>query len=307
MTSVGVTMFFDLKSLPDATDSVRPVDFYVKNGQTTLSQKCPLVILCDKATRPWIEEFRTRLAPGVETVYVERSLMDYEHYRLNHSIIKANRVGNSNYVGSRNTPSYCLTTMLKFQAIKTAHEIFPSASHYFWIDFGCAHIAKDAEVYLPKMLEKPNPKICCMYIHYRHTTDLRRMETYLSAGNPCALAATIFSVENSLVNSFYTRGLAIFYEMLSRGVGHNEEAVLIYLYDRFPEMFHLYYGDYYSTASNYHYVCRDYPAIKAFFLRNTIHCGRLDLARACVSNILESVSGGYLNLPNEELAFLATI
>ena len=157
------------------------------------------------------------------------------------------------------------------------------------------------------MLLKPNPKVCCMYIHYRHKTEVAYMETYLAGGNPCALAATIFSVENSLVNAFYTRGLSIFYEMLSRGVGHNEEAVLMYLYDRFPDMFTLYYGDYYSTASNYHFVCRDYGAIKAFFLQNAVRHGRTDLARTCASYILESVRGGFLTLPAEELAYLSAI
>lgn len=306
MTAVGVTMFFDLKSLPDATDAVRPVDFYVKNGQTTLSQKCPMVILCDKVTRPWIEEFRTKLAPGVETVYVERALKDYDFFSFNHPIILKNRVGNSSYVGSRNTPSYCLTTMLKFHAIKIAQQLFPSASHYCWIDFGCAHIAREADIYLPKMLEKPNPKVSCVYIHYRNS-ELKDMKSYLASGNPCGLAATIFSVENSFVDAFFTRGLSIFYEMLANRVGHSEEAVLAYLYDRFPEMFHLYYGDYYSTASNYHYVNRDYGAIKSFFLQNTLRHGRVDLARLCAANILESVRLGLLTLPDTEIAYLSAI
>jgi hypothetical protein len=94
--------------------------------------------------------------------------------------------------------------------------------------------------------------------------------------------------------------------MLSNGVGHNEEAVLIYLFNRFPEMFHLYYGDYYSTASNYHYVVRDYHAIKNFFITNALTCGRRDLVRTCVSNIVESVRLGLLSLPESELRYLST-
>ena len=299
-------MFFDLKSLPDATSAVRPVEFYVKNGQTTLSLNSPMLILCDKVTRPWIEELRGKLAPDAKTVYFEQSLMDYEHYRLNHNVIKSNRQSNSAYSESRNTPSYCLTTMLKFHAIKMAEQVFPDASHYFWVDFGCAHIAAEADVYLPKMLEKPNPKVSCMYIHYRNESSVKDMTEYLKSGNPCALAATIFSVEKSYINAFYTRGLSIFYEMLSNGVGHNEEAVLIYLFNRFPEMFHLYYGDYYSTASNYHYVVRDYHAIKNFFITNALTCGRRDLVRTCVSNIVESVRLGLLSLPESELRYLST-
>jgi hypothetical protein len=305
--SVGVTMFFNLKSLPDATAAVRPVEFYVNNGRTTLSQQTRMVILCDSQTRPWIQELRNSLAPGVETVYVEKSLLEYDHYKLNHNIITENRRGNSNYTESRNTPSYCITTTLKFHAIKIAEQIFPDATHYFWIDFGCAHIAKEADVYLPKMLASPNPKVSCAYIHYRPVNEVEPMERYLHAGNPCSLAATIFSVEKSYVNALYTRAMSIFYEMLSKRVGHNEEAVLAYLYTRFPDMFHLYYGDYYSTASNYHYVVRDFHPIRWFFMENAIRNGRRDLAKTCAENILASIERGLFQLPDTDVAFLRSI
>lgn len=307
MTSVAVTMFFDLKSLSDATDSVRPVEFYVKNGQNTLSLDCPMVILCDAITRSWIEELRTRAGHAEKTIYIEKSLSDYEHYFLNHDIITTNRKSHSAYSTSRVTPSYCLTTMLKFHAIKIAEKVFPDMTHYFWIDFGCAHIARDTAIFLPKMLEKPNPRVSCLYIHYRSATVIEKMESYLASVNPCSLAATIFSVEKSWVNLFYTRGLSIFYEMLSRGVGHNEEAVLVYLYTRFPEMFHLYYGDYFSTASNYHFVHSDYLVIKSYFLETTLRDGRRDLARTCALKILESITYGALSLPETEIEYLRSI
>jgi hypothetical protein len=305
--SVAVTMFFNLKALPDATDAVRPVEFYVNNGRTTLSQQVPMVILCDSHTRPWIEELRTQLAPGLNTVYVEKSLQDYEHYSLNHSIITENRRGNPNYVNSRNTPSYCLTTVLKFHAIKIAEQVFPDATHYCWIDFGCAHVVKEADVYLPKMLASPNPKVSCAYIHYRPPHEVESMERYLYTGNPCSLAAGIFSVEKSYVNKLFTHALSIFNEMLSKGVGHSEEAVLVYLYTRFPDMFHLYYGDYYSIASNYHYVVRDYHAIRWYFMENAIRNGRRDLAKTCAENILASIERDLFQLPDNDVAFLRTI
>jgi hypothetical protein len=305
--SVAVTMFFNLKALPDATDAVRPVEFYVNNGRTTLSQQTRMVILCDSETRPWIEEIRTRLAPGVETVYIEKSLQEYDHYKLNHSIIMENRRGNANYTESRNTSSYCITTSLKFHAIKLAEQVFPDATHYFWIDFGCAHIAKEADVYLPKMLASPNPKVSCAYIHYRPVHEVESMERYLHAGNPCALAATIFSVEKSYVNKLFTRALSIFNEMLSKGVGHNEEAVLAYLYTRFPDMFHLYYGDYYSTASNYNYVVRDFHPIRWYFIENAIRNGRRDLAKTCAENVLASIERGLFELPDNDVQFLRSL
>jgi hypothetical protein len=91
MKSVSVTMFFDLKSLPDATTSVRPVEFYVENGRTTLSTKSPMVIFCDETTKVWIEKLRNEVCPEEETIYIVKKITDYDFYKLNHSIIKENR------------------------------------------------------------------------------------------------------------------------------------------------------------------------------------------------------------------------
>ena len=305
--SVAVTMFFNLKTLPDATDGIRTVEFYANNGRATLSQQTRMVILCDSENRPWIEEMRNTLAPGVETVYIEKSLHEYDHYKLNHSIIVENRRGNANYTESRNTPSYCLITTLKFHGIKIAEQIFPDATHYIWIDFGCAHIVKEANLYLPKIIASPNPKVSCAYIHYRPVHEVESMERYLAAGNPCSLAAGIFSVEKSYVNKLFTRAISIFNEMLSKGVGHSEEAVLVYLYTRFPDMFHLYYGDYYSIASNYHYVVRDFHPIRWFFIENAIRNGRRDLAKRCAENVLASIERGLFQLPDNDMQFLRSL
>ncbi len=303
MMAAAVTMFFDLKSLPDSSARLRPVEFYVKHGEVTLSQNVPLVILCDSTTRPWIEPLRARLSSS-PTVYIEKSLHEYDHYRLNYDIVKANRKDNIPYKESRCTISYCLATTMKFHAIKLAEGVFPEATHYFWLDFGCSHIAINAETFLPLVLREPNPKVSCSYIHYRSHNEINNMESYLSEINPCGLAATIFSVEREYVNKFYTRAVSIFYEMLSRGVGHNEEAILVYLYDRFPEMFHLYYGDYYSAICNYKYVCRDYESIKRYYISNCLRNGKLAHVKDCARVILESVERGHLSLPTSELELL---
>jgi hypothetical protein len=69
-------MFFDLKSLPDATATVRPVEFYVNNGRTTLSTQAPMVIFCDSETRPWIEKIRQEAAPAQTSLYIEKNITD---------------------------------------------------------------------------------------------------------------------------------------------------------------------------------------------------------------------------------------
>jgi hypothetical protein len=302
--AVAATMFFDLKSLPDDTSShTRPAEFYVKHGEVTLSQNVPMVILCDSVTRAWIEPLRARLS-SCPTVYIEKPLYEYDHYRLNYDIVKANRVGKIEDKDTRATISYFLTMIMKLHAIKIAHGVFPSATHYFWLDFGCSHIADKASEFLPKILVDPNPKVSCAYIHYRSTEELKCMEQFLRRMNPCGIAATIFSVERDYVYLFYTRAMSLFYEFMARGVGYTDEGILTYMYDRFPEMFHLYYGDYYSVVCNYKYVCRDYPSIKHYYINNCLRHKKLGNVKDCARVILESVESGHLSLPEAELTIL---
>jgi hypothetical protein len=300
-------MFFDLKPLPDSTDNVRPIEFYTKNSEVTLSIQAPMVLLCDSVSRPWLERERARLAPAMHTLYVEKALTDYDIYATTHPIITKQRAGNPHYNGSRNTPSYFILSVMKLYAIKLAAQLMPEASHYFWVDIGCAHVVDNHGAYLPGMLSSPNPKVSCVYIHYRSHAELSNMQQFLGRGGLCAIAAGIMSVQKEYVDVFFTRFLSVYYEMLSIGLGHAEEQILAYLFDRFPDMFHLYYGDYYSCASNYRFVVRDYSAIKRFYLSNTLAAGRKDLAKLCAQNVLASVSNRTLGLPAEEIAYLEGI
>jgi hypothetical protein len=316
--TIAVTFFFDLKSLPDSTKSVRDIDFYLENGKTTLSIKSPLVIFCDDVTQPKLKEIRDTMCPELspeDTIYIIKNITDYDIYKLNHKIILENRKKSKGYKdpNERNTPSYFITTVFKFIAVKIANDYindnirFQDFTHFAWIDFGCAHVVDRASEFIPKMLENPHPKFACTYIHYRPRHMIENMESYLEYFNPCSIAAGIWTIEKKLIDLFYTRFMAIFYEQISRGVGHSEESVLVYMYDRFPEMFTLAYGDYYSLLTNYHNVIRDYNSIKHYFLLETLRCGRMDLAKECATQILRSAREGHITLPGNEMEFLFSI
>lgn len=305
---VGVTMFFNLKPLSDTTELTRSQEFYKKNCVATLSIKNPLVIFCDSTTRAWIEPLRKSLSEA-ETQYVEKNITDYEHYKVNFPIIVNNRKTSPTYNNpdNRNTPSFLLTTTFKYYALQMASEIIQDASHYIWVDFGCQHIVWEAQTRLQAIFDNPRSKVTMTYIHYRSSQDVKDMKAYLSNGGPCSLAATVFSIEKSYMNLFFTRCMTIFYEQLSNMVGHNEEQVFVYLYDRYPEMFNLVYGDYYSTVSNYHDVVRDYHCIRQCFINKALSSGRRDLVTTAAAAILESHAKGKLELPQGELDFLRTL
>lgn len=315
-------MFFDLSKLKDTNPATRTMDFYLEKGVGTLQLNYPMIIFCDSTTKPLIKELRDRLVDHriTPTIYIERNISEYDFYIHNLDIIKNNRLTVQNYQSAdqRNTPSYCITTMFKLLALQIANlrDDF-NASHYAWIDFGCSHVierfkasniptGQDMRQSCTKMLDNPRDKVSILYIHYRGSEEMRNMNHFINSG-PCCMAATAFTVQKEYVSKFYNAALSIFHEQLLNGCCHSEEGVMAYCFDRYPELFNIYYGDYYSVTKNYHYITQDYDCIKYHFIFNCLKKNRIDLAKDAALKVLDSVNQGILNLNKEDLIFLNQI
>jgi hypothetical protein len=303
--STLVSMYFNIKNLPDTSDAVRPIEFYLEKGKALLGLDNPLVFFCDSKTRPLIEEMRKELAPSAKTIYIEKDLVDYDFYYLNWPIIQKNR--GTTYSGSRNTSSYFILTMFKFLALQIAQQRNDfGSSHYTWIDFGASHIApKNFTEAALKMLHEPYSKIAVTYINYRSSEELRVLP---QVGGWCGIAATAFTCEKMYIPEFYSECMSIFYQQLSSAVGHAEEQVMTYCYDRKPHLFTLIYGDYYSVLRNYHEPIHDYACIKCHFIDRALKAGRKDLAIPVIQKLLKLNDAGIIKLPDPEVqALLSTL
>ena len=271
-----VTMFFDLKALSDASTELRDQAFYMEHAKATLQIPAPMVIFCDSSTRKALELIRgSILSP---TIYIEKNITEYEFYKLNVEHIRTNRLNVESYRNSRNTPSYYILTMFKFLALKIAKDRADfQSSHYAWIDIGCRHVLqgpmRKAAV---QLCMNPWPKVAATYIHYRSHETLKNMVHFVNSA-PCGIAAGVITAEGTYIDRLYAATLSIFYEMLYKGCGHSEETVLTYCYDRYPELFTLRYGDYYSLLSNYIQPKNDRDSIRHFFIQQAIKAGRDDL------------------------------
>ena len=288
-----ITMFFNLKKLKDQSAETRPAEFYVKNGQATMALPYPMIIFCDEETYELTRSLREQaLGKTIPTEYIIKNITEYEYYQQNWDIIVANRQRSDGYKdpNNRNTPSYCLLTMFKFMALQLSHQRNPFQSEFFaWIDFGCNHVVRGVAEYAPKMIENPNPKVSICYIHYRGHQELSDMRAYMEHGGPCGLACTAFTVDATYVSKLYSAMFAIFNEMLFAGYGHSEETAIAYCYDRYPELFTIYNGDYYSVMTNYHKPREDLWAIKYYFINQAMNKGRMDLAKSAALRIVDAI------------------
>ena len=301
-----VTMFFNLKNLEDSTNETRPMQFYIDNGIHVLRLPYPMVVFCDEITYEPLKQMRDReVDPNkYPTQYIIKNLQDYEYYQNSWYIIEENRKQYGKPWDCRNTSSYFLTTMFKLVALSISQRMnYYNTTHYAWVDIGCNHIVRDFAKNYKTMLENPQPKVRICYIHYRGKEELSDMKRFMDQNGPCSLAATAFTMEADYVQRFYASMFSIFYEKLYRGVGHSEETVMAFCYDRYPELFNIYQGDYYSVFTNYLDLVEDTDSIINFFIINAIKSNRLDLANEAANNILKANE----NLDEGKVNFLRSI
>jgi len=289
--STIVSFYFDVKSLKDATHSVRPRSFYMEKGRATLKLPYPLIMFCDESTYEDIKQIREEEL-GVDkaaslTHYVLKNITDYDFYKENWSIVSHNRKSYACYdENNRNTPSYFLVTMFKIVALNIANQLnYFETPYYAWVDFGGSHIMRNFDEGARKMLDNPLERIRFCYIHFRGEDELRDMKSYYANGGPCGTGATAFTIQKEYISRFYNGIFAIFHETLFHGVGHSEEGVMTYFCHRYPELCDYYYGDYYSILSNYHRPVEDRHSIQCYFIDAARHKGREDLARQCENTL----------------------
>jgi len=288
-----VTMFYNLKNLKDSSNSTRPLDFYVENGKSTLRLAYPMVIFCDEETIDIIKKVRNEVDASIPTTYVVKPLLEYDFYSHNFDIIEESREGKSHYghPGQRNTTSYFLITMFKSVCLRIAKQRNDYGSKFYaWVDLGCNHVLKNVAEYAPKMLDNPKPKICSCYIHYRNKDELADLHGFFREGGPCGMAATVFTAEASYIDRFYNGMMEIFHMQLCERTGHSDEQTMTLCYDRYPELFTIYNGDYYSILTNYHDTTTDLSAIKYHFIYNTMNAKRFDLAKPAIMRVLDTLN-----------------
>jgi hypothetical protein len=302
------TFFFDLQHLRDASVKTRGTEFYMEKGKATLMQKYPFVIYCDATHLEDIQSLRNSVCPVNQTVYVVKNITDYEIYKTTQDIVTHNRSLLDRYDDVRITPSYTATMIFKIVALRLTHAMDPYKTPYFaWIDFGCSHVCRDVAVSVPAIAENPKPRATFLYIHYRSHDELAPMDKYMKYGHPCGIAGGFFTVERDYVMRFYAACMSIYHEMLVRGVGHNDEAVFTYCYDRYPELFTLNYGDYYSLFTNYLYVTQDFDTIKKYFIGSCLSKNRKDLAATATLNVLDSIANKKIDIDHDNIKWLKLV
>jgi hypothetical protein len=204
-------------------------------------------------------------------------------------------------------------TVFKFVALLIAAQRNDFLTTYYtWIDFGCSYVAPtDFVISARELLDKPRPAISVCYIRHRTTDALKDSSLYCSKGS-CGVATGIMSVERNYVFKLYARFMRVFYEQLEKNIWHADEQILMYVFNRHPELFNVYYGDYRSLLTNYHDIRLDWHHIRWFFINEAVKVNDYKSAKIVLDKLLYSLNSGRvtdisdsdkeaLNVLNEEI------
>ena len=278
--STIVTMFFNLKKLPDATTSVRPIEFYLEHGKKTLELSHSMVVFCDEETHPLIKKIRGRKP----TTYVVKNITDYDYFKELYPRVVENRKVIPSH-DSRNTSSYFLLCMFKIYAIHISKQnnYYPNTSHYFWVDFGGSHVMRGFDK-ICNVLDNPRPRIACGYIHYRSDSELNNAKHFVMQQNNTCIGGGFFSVEASYVDRFFNNIIDILNEQISMGIGYSDQQCIVYSYSRHPTWYTIYFADYYSLITNYHRTIEDIQCVIHNFINNARRSGRMDLVELAIKS-----------------------
>jgi len=240
-----------------------------------------MCLFCDEMTQEKLRELRG----DKPTTYIVKAITEYDYYRELYPIIVGNREKLPTTDAS-NTPNYFLASAFKILALKEAKNQI-QASHYFWVDLGIANVVRNVQL-IQSALQSPRSKVAICYIHYRSHEELYPVRKFLNGDGKCCFGTGFFSVEKDYVECLYNLFMKVLRrQVVEEGVGHSDSQCFVYMYDSNPEVFNLFFGDYYSMVENYHRSVGDHDSIRRHFIEKAQADNKMDVVALAQNSMLK--------------------
>ena len=246
-----VTAYFDLTKCSDASDDIkaRDGDYYLQHSKGCLSQEYNMVIFCD----PEYEEKLKAIRPAhlhSRTTWIPISFEDMKMTKYRDKII-SNRLTHPYLFDNRNTASYYLLCMSRYDALKRVIEQNPyQSTHFAWINICIERMGPNNLEELPHALSLFRDKFSTCYIDYIPPHFTVHHADYFKFGR-CSMCSGFFTGRGDYMYEFCNRVEEMFTEYLISGYGHADEQLFLAVYFRYPWLFDFYYGDYQTMITNY--------------------------------------------------------
>ena len=249
------TAYFDLTRMPDASAEIKARDrkHYFESARATFALDRNIVVYCEEDSLESLKALRpAHLMERTRFIVVDFEKLPLTKYRQ--QIIENRRRINYN-ADNRNTASYYLLCMARYALGKRTMDENPFGStHFAWLNICIERMGYKNLIHLEDIFSgPPRDKVSTCYIDYIPKTALEPVSSYLAFGR-CSLCSGFFTGRRDYFYEFCNLVEQKFLYYLERGYGHADEQLFSPVYFAHPELFDLYYGDYYQMITNYRYI-----------------------------------------------------
>jgi hypothetical protein len=257
-----VTMFYDIRSLENNGGNVKKIDEYLElSKKFILTLPFNIIFFIDenKEIFDFIYTFRKNLHLLDKTFIYICDFKTTFYYQYLHKLEELQNIyiiTNRSLI--KDTPYYVILNNNKFYFIEKACNLNPfNSSHLIWMDFGINHVSKDTNS-IHKWINKIPDKIkqMCLNPFIENISD---KEYFKEIHHNTAGGLFSGSIENMKKYSelFKKKTLQIYDENWYQ----LDEAVMTIVHKENPELFDLYYGNYYELISNYLLHLNNIPCV----------------------------------------------
>ena len=265
-----VTGYFDLTNYDDASPEIkaRPSSFYLQCANTTMSINTNLVIFTEEKFKDDLEKLRPEYLKH-KTKFILCKFEDFPLHKYREKI-KENR--NINPTSDpRNTVSYYLCCMTRYQMVKIVTELNPfNTTHFGWCDLGIERQGFRNCASFENVLSCFRDKVSACYIDYIPQTLINNVKDYYKWGR-CSIASGFFTGKLENINLFCKLINEKFIYYVEQGFGHADEQLFSPVYFENKDLFDFYFGDYKSIITNYCYIKEDINSILDHLISNSFH------------------------------------
>ena len=257
-----VSSFFDIGRDKWENRHQRSVDIYEKNAKLVLKTPEDMIMFIPEYMVDFVREHRPKDAV-THVVLTEFSDLDCQKYREDMVKIMSSESFRSGIsddsIPEYNVPEYNIIMWSKIFFVARAVDLFPSYTHFAWLDFGLHAfiLPPEGEMFYPKGIADK------IRIHCRtmpNISDLRNKKGFVNS------LANRFAGGSITGGREYWKILKVLFEKeigecLGAGIVHSDQGLLTFIYLKYPSIFTLSYGDwgdilknYYSVSQNRRYV-----------------------------------------------------
>ncbi len=270
-----VTAYFNLTKMPDASDEIKARDiiYYMKHANMTMSLDQNLIVYCDSESESHLRSLRPEYLQS-KTKYIIIEFEELQLVKSYYNILVNSRNKTKYNADNRNTPSYYLFCMIRYEILLDAIKNNPfNSTHFAWCNICIERMNWKNCIYFPKIWNEFRDKFSTCYIDYQpRSLVIDNIKEYYLFGR-CSMCSGFFTGNIYYMSTFCNKIIEEFDNMLKLDVGHADEQLFSIVYFKNPELFEFYYGDYTEMIVNYGWIIdRAYEPVKNI-MRNLIRTG----------------------------------